>query len=152
MRKISIIGYVGYFNKKEEVEMIEIEKIRVKDVMNTPVVTISGNATVKEAAEKMVKTGYRGLVVERVDEEDAFGIITLADIVYKVIAKGLPLEKVKVLEVMTKPCITVPDYYDIKYAAKLMAMANIVRLPVMSGNELVGIVTLRDLIKPFIGK
>lgn len=130
--------------------MIEIEKIRVRDVMTSPVVTIDGNATVKEAAELMMKTGYRGLVVEKVDEEDAYGIVTVKDIVYKVIAKGLPLEKVKVLEIMTKPCITVPDYYDIKYAARLMAMANVVRLPVVSGGKLVGMITLRDLIKPFV--
>lgn len=131
--------------------MIEIEKVRVRDVMTSPVVTISGNATVKEAAEIMMKTGYRGLVVEKVDPEDAYGIITVKDIVYKVIAKGIPLEKVKVLEVMTKPCIVVPDYYDIKYAARLMAMANIVRLPVISSNnEIIGMVTLRDIIKPFV--
>ncbi|MBZ4682082.1 MULTISPECIES: CBS domain-containing protein [Thermodesulfobacterium] len=130
--------------------MIEIEKIKVRDVMTTPVVTIDGNATVKEAAELMMKTGYRGLVVDKVDEEDAYGIITVKDIVYKVIAKGLPLEKVRVLEVMTKPCITVPDYYDIKYAAKLMAMANVVRLPVISGEKLVGMITLRDIIKPHV--
>ncbi|QER42295.1 CBS domain-containing protein [Thermodesulfobacterium sp. TA1] len=130
--------------------MIEIEKIKVRDVMTTPVATIDGNATVKEAAELMMKTGYRGLVVDKVDEEDAYGIITVKDIVYKVIAKGLPLEKVRVLEVMTKPCITVPDYYDIKYAAKLMSMANVVRLPVTSGGKLVGMVTLRDIIKPHV--
>ncbi len=131
--------------------MIEIEKVRVRDVMSSPVVTISGNATVKEAAKIMIQNGYRGLVVEKVDEDDAYGIITVKDIVYKVIAKGIPLEKVKVLEVMTKPCIVVPDYYDIKYAAKLMAMANIVRLPVISAeNKIVGMVTLRDIIKPFI--
>jgi len=131
--------------------MIEIEKIRVRDIMTSPVVTIDGNATVKEAAQIMMKTGYRGLVVEKVDEEDAYGIVTVKDIVYKVIAKGMPLEKVKVLEIMTKPCIVVPDYYDIKYAARLMAMANIVRLPVISAeNKLVGMVTLRDIIKPFV--
>lgn len=130
--------------------MIEIEKIRVRDVMTSPVVTIDGNATAKEAAELMMKTGYRGLVVEKVDEEDAYGIVTVKDIVYKVIAKGMPLERVKVLEIMTKPCITVPEHYDIKYAARLMAMANVVRLPVVSGDKLVGMVTLRDLIKPFV--
>ncbi|QER41865.1 CBS domain-containing protein [Thermodesulfobacterium sp. TA1] len=130
--------------------MIDIQKIRVKDVMSTPVFTINGNATVKEAAEFMIKNGCRGLVVEKVDEEDAYGIITVKDIVYKVIAKGLPLEKVRVLEIMTKPCITVPDFYDIKYAAKLMEMTGLVRLPVIRGEEIVGIITLRDIIKPFL--
>ncbi len=130
--------------------MIEIEKIRVRDVMNSPVETINGNATVKEAAEKMIQTGYRGLIVERVSQDDAYGIITVQDIVYKVVAKGMPLEKVKVLEVMTKPCIVVPDYYDIKYAAKLMAMTKLRRLPVVANDELVGIITLKDLIKPFV--
>ncbi len=130
--------------------MIEIEKIRVRDVMSSPVATIDGNATVKEAAKKMMESGYRGLVVERVSEDDAYGIITVKDIVYKVIAKGIPLEKVKVLEVMTKPCIVVPDYYDIKYAARLMAMANVVRLPVVSNDKLVGMITLRNIVKPFV--
>jgi len=130
--------------------MIEIEKIRVRDVMTTPVTTIDGNASVKEAAEIMMKTGYRSLVVERVDEEDAYGIITMKNIVYQVIAKGLPLEKVRVLDVMIKPCITIPDYYDIKYAAKLMAMTNLGRLIVVSGDKLVGIITLRDMVKPFV--
>jgi len=130
--------------------MIEIEKIRVRDVMSSPVTTIDGNATAKEAAKIMIDTGYTGLVVERVDEEDAYGIVTVKDIAYKVIAKGLPLEKVKVLDIMTKPCITIPDYYDIKYAAKLMAMTNIIRLVVVSDNQLVGMITLRDILKPFV--
>ena len=130
--------------------MIDIPKIKVKDVMNTPIFTISGNATVKEAAEFMIKKRCRGLVVEKVDEDDAYGILTVRDIVYKVVAKGLPLEKVKVLEIMTKPCITVPEYYDIKYAVKLMEMTGLVRLPVSRGEEIVGIITLRDIVKPFL--
>jgi len=69
--------------------MIEIERIKVRDVMSSPVVTINGNATVKEAAQKMIETGYRCLVVERVNEEDPYGIVTMRDILYKVIAKGL---------------------------------------------------------------
>ncbi len=130
--------------------MIEIERIKVRDVMSSPVVTINGNASVKDAVKKMLEYGFRSLVIERADEEDAYGIITLKDVAYKVIAKGIPLEKVKVLEIMNKPCITIPDYYDIKYAAKLMAFANTRRLLVISKDELVGIVTLRDLIKPFV--
>lgn len=130
--------------------MIEIEKVKVRDVMSSPVVTINGNATVKEAAQKMIETGYRCLVVERVNEEDPYGIITMRDVLYKVIAKGLPLEKVRVLEIMTKPCITIPDYYDIKYAAALMARSNIINLPVTSKDELVGLITFRDIVKAYL--
>ncbi len=131
--------------------MIEIQKITVKDVMATPVAMIDGKATVKEAAKKIMETGYRALIVDKVSEDDAYGIVTVQDIVYKVIIKGIPLEKVRVLEIMSKPCITVPEFYDIKMAAKIMERAGVLRLPVVSANfEIVGMVTLRDLIKPFI--
>jgi len=51
---------------------------------------------------------------------------------------------------MTKPCITVPDYYDIKYAAALMARTNIINLPVTSKDKLVGLITFRDIVKAYL--
>jgi hypothetical protein len=80
---------------------------KAKDIMTTEVVRIQGSATVKEAINLMKETGLRALIVERRNEEDAYGIVTETDIVYKVIAYGKDPSTVQVHEIMTKPVITV---------------------------------------------
>ena len=59
-----------------------------KEIMTTPVVTISASASVAEALEVMVEKHLRGLMVEPDNLDDAYGIVTEADIVYKVAALG----------------------------------------------------------------
>ena len=61
-----------------------------KEIMTTPVVTISASASVAEALEVMVEKHLRGLMVEPDNLDDAYGIVTEADIVYKVAALGKP--------------------------------------------------------------
>jgi len=74
--------------------------------MTTEVVRIQGSATVKEAINLMKETGLRALIMERRNEEDAYGIVTETDIVYKVIAYGKDPSTVQVHEIMTKPVVT----------------------------------------------
>jgi CBS domain-containing protein len=53
--------------------------IPVYDIMNSPVQTIAGSATVREAVERMLTDDYAGLVVE--DEEgELAGIVTKTDV------------------------------------------------------------------------
>jgi len=49
---------------------------KAKDITTTEVVRIQGPATVKEAISLMKETGLRALIVERRNEEDAYGIVT----------------------------------------------------------------------------
>jgi CBS domain-containing protein len=121
--------------------------MKVKDVMSKNVVTIDGNATAAEAAKKMKETKLHGLIVERRNEDDAYGIISQRDIVYKVIGQGLDPNKVKVHEVMTKPCITINPNLDVKYAARLMAQTKINRAPVIYEHRLAGVISVRDILE-----
>ena len=81
--------------------------MKAADIMTSEVVTIRGSATVAEATQLMKQRNLRALIVDRRHEEDAFGIVTATDVIYKVTAYGLDPKMVKVYEIMTKPCIVV---------------------------------------------
>ncbi len=117
-----------------------------QDLMTTDVVTIDGNATVREAVDKMKSEGVRCLIVERRDAEDAYGIVTQRDIVYNVVAWSEDPEKVRVHEIMTKPLVLVNRHLDIRHVARLMANAGLSRAPVIFDGELQGIVSVSDIL------
>lgn len=58
---------------------------KAKDIMPTEVVMIQGSATVKEAINLMKETGLRALIVDRRSEEDAYGIVSVTDILRKAV-------------------------------------------------------------------
>ncbi len=120
--------------------------LKAKDVMTTEVVTISGAATVAEAVQLMKEKGLRALIVERRNEDDAYGIVTETDIVYKVLAYGKDPASIQVHEIMTKPCIVVNPDLGVEYVARLFANTGIRRAPVIK-ESLLGIVSVSDLIR-----
>lgn len=62
--------------------------MKASEIMTKEVVTIRGSATVAQAVTLMKQKGLRTLIVERRHEQDAYGIVTETDIVYKVTAYG----------------------------------------------------------------
>lgn len=115
----------------------------VKDVMNTDVKTIKGDATVQEAAEEMKKFRIGSLVV--VKDSRLAGIITERDILDKVVAEAEDSSKIRVKAVMSTHLIMVTQDKDIGEAADLMIEKKIKKLPVVKGKKLIGIVTATDL-------
>jgi len=121
--------------------------VKVKDLIWREPVKISSNATVSEAIEKMLKKGIRALIVEPKGENETFGILTVRDIVYKVIAKGKNPRDVKVEEIATRPVVTIDSNWSVRDAARLMANLNLARLVVVESGRPIGIVTLMDIMK-----
>lgn len=119
---------------------------KAKDIMTTDVVTIDGNATVAEAVQTMKEKDLRTLIVDRRSDDDAYGIVTQRDVVYKVVAEGKCPAEVKVHEIMTKPLIVVNPDLDAKYVARLMANAGLSRAPVFFEQKLQGIVSVSDIV------
>ncbi|WP_016952406.1 CBS domain-containing protein [Anabaena sp. PCC 7108] len=115
------------------------------DVMTKDVAMIRSSATVKEAVNLMRARDWRALIVDRRHEQDAYGIITESDIVYKVIAYSKDPNKVRVYEIMTKPCIVVNPELSVEYVARLFANHHLRRAPVISGH-LLGIISLTDIL------
>lgn len=119
--------------------------MKAADIMTTDVVTIRGSATVAEAVKLMKEKGLRALIVNRRHEEDAYGIVTETDIVYKVTAFGTDPKQVRIYEIMTKPCITVNPNLAVEYVARLFAQNRIRRAPVIEG-KLLGIISVTDIL------
>ena len=121
-------------------------KKKVRDIMMRDVATIDGIATVREALQHMRARHIKSLVVKRRHADDAYGIITLYDIVNKVITQNRPLDKTNVYEVMSKPLITVAQGLQVKYAARLMSQFDVKRALIIENGELVGIVSMQDIV------
>ncbi len=119
--------------------------MKASEIMTTNVVTIRGSATVAEAVRLMKENGIHSLIVDRRDDEDAYGIVTDSDIVYKVVAYGKDPKKVRVYEIMTKPCIVVNPDLSVEYVARLFAQTGLHRAPVIK-NELLGIISTTDIL------
>ncbi|MCF2150922.1 CBS domain-containing protein [Desmonostoc muscorum LEGE 12446] len=119
--------------------------LKASDIMTKDVATIRSSATVAEAVRLLKARDWKALIVDRRHEQDAYGIITESDIVYKVIAYGKDPSRIRVYEVMTKPCIVINPDLGLEYVARLFAEYNLHRAPVIQG-ELVGIISLADIL------
>lgn len=119
--------------------------MKAEDIMTKEVITIRGTATVADAVNLMKTKGLRALIVDRRHEQDAYGIVTETDIVYKVTAYGKDPKQVRVYEIMTKPCIVVNPDLGVEYVARLFANTKIRRAPVIT-NELQGIISVTDIL------
>lgn len=121
-----------------------------RDMMQTDVATVWPDVTVRDAAALMRHNGVRSLIVEKETPDDAYGIITYADIVDKVLAYGFDPAEVHVAEIMTKPLIEVNPALKAEMVARLFANNNIGHAPVMEGDKLVGVISMTDLITEVI--
>ncbi len=119
--------------------------IKAEDIMTRTVVTISGSATVAEAATVMKDKKLRALIVDRRSEDDPYGMISETDIIYKVAAYGYDPKKIRVYEIMTKPCIVVNPELGVEYVARLFANSHIRRAPVIK-DSLLGIISITDIL------
>ncbi|WP_013323671.1 CBS domain-containing protein [Gloeothece verrucosa] len=119
--------------------------LKASDIMTQDVATIKGSATVAEAVKLMKWKELRALIVETRTPQDAYGIVTHTDIITKVVAYGKDPEKLRVYEIMTKPCIVVNPDLGVEYVARLFANTGIRIAPVIQG-ELLGIISESDIL------
>ncbi len=131
--------------------MTSTPHIKVADVMGTEVHMIDPMKPVREAMRVMRLHGVSSLVIARHDERDEMGIVVVSDIAQQVIAKDRSPDRVDVYEIMAKPVITLDKDMDIRYAVRLLSKFSLSRgLVVDHERELVGIVTLRDMVLAYI--
>lgn len=119
--------------------------MKASDIMTKDVATIRSSATATEAVELMQERAWRALIVDRDDEQDAYGIVTETDIQCKMNATGKDPDQIQVREIMTKPCIVVNPDLSVENVLRLFANNRILRAPVIQ-KELLGIISISDIL------
>lgn len=121
------------------------EPMLVKDVMSSPVVTISEDESADKAATLMEKYNL-GCVIVTTKNERPTGVITERDIVTRIVAKDVQPSRVTAKEIMTTPLITIDPEETLNEAARRMSKLNIRRLGVIYKGRLVGLISSKDIL------
>ncbi len=117
--------------------------ITLEEIMKKAVVTVKPGDSIKKVAETMAKTGIGGVIAT--EKGKIKGIVTEGDIISEIVSEEKSPEEITVEEVMKNPVKTTEKHTDIEEALKIMRDLDIERLPITENDELVGIVTERDL-------
>jgi len=126
--------------------MLNKHVIRVRDVMKTHFDLVDGMSTVATALETMKHVETKTLIVRPRSDNDEIGIVALSDISREVLAKDRAPDRVNIYEIMVKPAFTGHPDMDIRYCARLFDRFGLSRAPVVKDREVLGIVSLTDLV------
>jgi CBS domain-containing protein len=120
--------------------------IKARDIMHEKHIEMDGLDTVKHALDAMKANKADVLIVKKRNENDAFGLVLLADIVKKVLAKDKSPNRVNLYEIMTKPVIPVEPDLDVRYCARLFDQFGLSNAPVVENGQVIGIVSYDELV------
>lgn len=110
--------------------------------------TIGPDATVFEAIELMSTRNVGALPVVR--DGNLVGIVSERDYTRKVILKGRSSRETPVSSIMTSEVITVSPSINVVKCLQMMTDKSVRHLPVLVDGELIGIVSIGDLVRQII--
>jgi CBS domain-containing protein len=121
--------------------------MRTRDIMTSPVVTVTPDTSLKDVARILVERGINAVPV--VDAADRLcGIVSEADLLTLEVAassRGSPPHTAK--QVMSQSVYTLAEDTDAAAAARMMLRHRLKSVPVVAGERVVGIVARRDLLR-----
>jgi acetoin utilization protein AcuB len=130
---------------------------QVSEIMSRGLITVDKNASLRRARRVLDQYRIRHLLV--MDGKRLVGIVTDRDLRRAAPSSKSPLtisereefmDELKVVEVMSRKLITASPDTTVREAARVMVSEKIGCLPVVNGNQLVGIVTETDLLEMLV--
>jgi CBS domain-containing protein len=115
----------------------------VRELMAEPVVTVTADATLTDAARLMRDADIGGVIV--VKRNKPVGVLTDRDIVVRGIADNRMPATVTAGEICSTDVVSIAPDAEISQAIALMRRAAVRRLPVTEAGELIGVLSLGEL-------
>ena len=110
--------------------------------------SIAADATVYDAIALMAEKRIGAVLV--VSDTTLVGILSERDYARKVILQGRSSKDTRVGEIMTPSLVTVSPDYTIEACMRIMTQNRIRHLPVIARGQLVGVVSIGDLVNAVI--
>ena len=117
-----------------------------KNIASLELYYIDGLASVRDAIELMKSKHVDALIIQKRNDQDANGIITLTDVLDKVVVSNRTLDEVSVYEIMTKPTLSIASHLNIKYIPRLLNRLHIRQAPVEENGKYIGMVDFKQLL------
>jgi CBS domain-containing protein len=117
----------------------------VEDVMSAPLITVETGVIVRDAALLMTEKNIGSIIVTSAGKP--VGIVTERDALARVVSLCKDPCETKISDIMSSPLITVAKETEILDAMRKMRGGGIRRLGVTDGDNIIGIVTERDIIR-----
>ncbi len=128
-------------------ESMPASRLHISSVMVKDVLTVPETMQLGDVAKLMLDNRIGSVPV--IDGDDKMvGIVSKADFV--TLAVGIAFDKITVKEIMSKDLTVVSPTERLVHARRQMIESHIGRVPVVDAEELVGIVTSKDLMRAFI--
>lgn len=117
--------------------------MEVREIMSNCVATVGPDENAERAAQMMKNCGCGAIPVCL--QGKVVGIVTDRDIALRTVAAGSDATQQKVREIMTASPITGTPDMEVADAAKLMSEHQVRRLPIVSADDIAGILSLCDI-------
>ncbi|MBU0893998.1 MAG: CBS domain-containing protein [Nanoarchaeota archaeon] len=120
-------------------------EILVSDIMTRDPITVKPETNLLECAKQIVRKRVGSILITQ--KKKLVGIISEKDILWALIKKSKEdLSKIKAIEISPKKIATIQPFSTIKDTIKKMNKFKFDKLPVIQKKELVGVVTVRDIL------
>ena len=120
--------------------------MQVRNLMKQPVVTVAADQSVREAARRMQQHTIGSVVTEG---DRLAGILTERDILHAV-AEDRDLDQTSAADLMTTELVTAGPNWDVVVAASVMTSNRIRHLVVKNNEQLLGVLSLRDVLSVYL--
>jgi CBS domain-containing protein len=127
---------------------------QVSDYMHRQLEVAPQDASVVTVATRMREKSIGSVLIEAFDRPHhdcrIAGIVTETDLVGKVLAQRRAPSSVSMMDIMSRPLITIAPNRPMLDASHLMEIKKIRHLAVAEGTDVVGIISVRDLVRHFV--
>ncbi|WP_028666730.1 CBS domain-containing protein [Runella zeae] len=120
----------------------------LKDKVRNAIFSVKSNDTVLEALQQMAEKNIGAVLV--IDEGQLVGIFSERDYARKVILLGRSSNQTLIKDVMTSKLITVSSEQKLEEAMIIMSEKHIRHLPIVDEGELIGIISINDVVTSII--
>jgi CBS domain-containing protein len=120
-----------------------------QDIMVKEILTLKENSSAKDAIRLILDKRISGIPIVS-DDMTLLGIITEKDLLQ--LSFYDTTEEVTVADIMTREVITMDKDTNLLEICELFLNKNYKRIPITSGNKLVGIISRKDMLKHILNK